>query len=172
MSVLTTETASARPPAPDPQPAWLPIGVVLLIAALVAGLAAVSIGQERQAHRERATLATENIARMLDQHLTDTFGRTDAILQSTTWFLRASAAGATPRPEVVQAYLARAQALQPGLASLRIVDRDGNIRLSSDSHASEAQPVNLSDRDYFRAARATWMRLNAMSSDMWRTPRQ
>ena len=154
MSVLTTESAPARSPAPAPQPAWLPAGVVLLIAALVLGLGAVSIGQEKNRYRERATAATENFARLLDQHLTDTFGRTDAILQSTTWFLRSTAAGATPRPDVIQAYMARAQALQPGLASIRILDRDGLVRHSSDTHVPDEQPVSLADRDYFQKARA------------------
>jgi len=62
----THDTVTPASRAGSVSPGFL-VGVVALIAALVIGLASVSIRLERDRQIERATVATENVARLLEQ---------------------------------------------------------------------------------------------------------
>ena len=131
-------------------PGWVYIGVFAVIAALIAGIASLSIWLERDRYRERASVATENVARLLDRHLSDTFDQVDTVLRSSAFFHGVLAASGSIDAQALNGYLAHAQSLHPALESLRIADRAGDVRYGPGAPASG---VNIGDRGYFKRAR-------------------
>lgn len=124
---------------------------VTLIALLVVGLAGVAFWQEKQRYRERASIATQNIALLFDQHLSDVFDKIDVVLRSGAFYYQERAAQGRIDPNVINAYLTRQESLLAELDSLRIIDRDGVVRFGRD--VSATGEINLSDREYFIRAR-------------------
>jgi len=123
-----------------------------LIVALVVSLAAVAMWQEKQRYRERASTATQNVARLLDQHLSDVLDKVDVVLRAGRLTYRDLSAAGAIDPIRLNRYLAQQEDLLPELDSLRIVDSQGIAR-----HGRSVAPgdmVSLADRDYFVTARA------------------
>ncbi len=145
----------AQRPAPSPLAPvytrrWVYVGAFALIASLIAGIASLSIWLERERYRERASVATENVARLLDRHLSDTFDQVDTVLRSSAYFYGRLAAAGPIDAQALDAYLAHVQALHPALESLRIADRTGAVRYGPGAAASG---VNIGDRGYFKRTR-------------------
>ncbi len=115
----------------------------------MACLVAVEAWQEKQRYRERATVATRNIAGLLDGHLSDVVDKIDVILRDANDHY-AEQRGRQNAAEL-SAQLQRHQALLPEVASLRILDRNGFIRYGGGIPAGD--PISLSDREFYIRAR-------------------
>jgi len=125
--------------------------VATLIGILIVSLAGFDIWQEKQRDRERALIATQNIARLLDQNISDTFDRIDIGLRSVSLHYRELAARGSLNPKAVNQYLDDQKFLQPDLISLRIVGPEGFVRYGVSAQGE--RPTDLSDRDFFIRAR-------------------
>lgn len=124
---------------------------VALISALVASVAAFSAWKEKQRHHERGSVATQNIARLLDQNLSDDFDKVDLVLQSAADYYRDHAGRGRLDAAKLDAQLAALQSRLPQIADLRIADKDGVVRFGSG--ILPAATADLSHRDYFVRAR-------------------
>lgn len=126
--------------------------VATLIVVLVVGLAAISLGQEKARYRERATIATQNLASLLDQHLDDAFDQIDIVLQSAAYIYEDKFAHIQARPKALNQFLERQELLVPFLDGLRIADTEGKVRYGR--AVPEKPLVDISDREYFIKAKA------------------
>lgn len=125
--------------------------IAVLISLLVVALAGVALQLEKQRYRERATVATRNIARLLDQQISGVLGKIDIVLQTSSNSYVDMTGSSTVDTEKLNQSLTRQASLVPEIASLRIADKNGIVRFGTT--VPESPPVNLSDRDYFRMAR-------------------
>jgi PAS domain S-box-containing protein len=126
------------------------VTMVAIVSALVISLAVAAIWIEKRQNYQRARVATQNIAVLLEQHLTDVFDKVDVVLQAVAVHHHEhipSRAGITD----LNGYLEKQQALLPEILSLRIIDRGGMVRFGGGVDA--ANPVSLADRDFFIRAR-------------------
>jgi PAS domain S-box-containing protein len=133
-------------------PEWAPYAlVVALIVASILSLAVLDFWQEKQRYRERATVATQNIAQLIDQHVSDVFDKIDISLQSVVLYCRAEAVKGRLDPVGINNFLVTQQALQSDLLSLRILDKNGLVQFEWGLQPDNK--VDLSDRDFFIRAR-------------------
>lgn len=145
-SVLPTSASSSG------RPAWLPYAlVVLAISLLVVSLASLALWQERQRYRERASVATQNVSQLLDQHIAEVFDKIDVALQTFVYHYRASGDKRRYDARQLNAELLELERQLPEVLSLRVLDRDGMVRFGQGLPAG--RPINLADRDYFVRAR-------------------
>ncbi|RIX44614.1 MAG: hybrid sensor histidine kinase/response regulator [Rhodocyclales bacterium GT-UBC] len=134
------------------QPAWLPYSlVVLVIALLVVSLASLALWQERQRYRERASVATQNVVQLLEQHIGDVFDKIDVVLQTFVYHYRASGEKGRQDARRLNAELLALERQLPEVLSLRVLDRNGLVRFGQGLPSGQA--INLADRDYFIRAR-------------------
>lgn len=140
-------TARPSPPGRGWQVYFLLVAVITL---LVGSLAAVALQQEKQRYRERASIATQNVARLLDQHINDVIDKIDIVLCEAALDYREHAETGPPDARWLNAHLRQQQAALPEVAALRIADRDGNVRFGGEL---PADTVNVADREYFTRAR-------------------
>jgi len=124
---------------------------VASIIALVVGLVKVAIWQGKIHNRERATVATQNVAIHLDQQISSLFDKVDVVLQSIDFYHRTETAEHHFDPARFNAYVQHQHSLLPEVTNLRVVDKDGVIRFGNDIPTGSA--VNVGDRDYFIRAR-------------------
>lgn len=108
-----------------------------LLAALVIAVAAVAIWQERVRQHDRAGAATQNMARLLEAHVADAFGRTEALLRGTALMATAALGSAVPVPSAVA--LPRLDPEWPG--SMHVVDPAGRPVLGSGALALPTLPL-------------------------------
>ncbi len=152
---------------------WLPYAVgVTLLATLLISLAAVAIWQERGRQRERATTATQTIARLLDAHVVDVISQADVLLRTVALHhqgplqrLRDAPVESridqrlTPSKQAAQSLLIRSalkskpglngyQALMPALLTLCVADASGMVALGDE------QGNNIGPREDFQQAQA------------------
>ncbi len=138
--------------APARRPGW-PIYVfaVSAIVALVVGMVKVALWQGDIHNRERATMAAQNVALLLDHELSGRFDRIDLALQSVAYFHQTQNAERRFDPARFNAYVRHKHSLMPDVANLRVADRDGIVRFGDGIPTEE--PIRVSDRDYFIRAR-------------------
>ena len=137
---------------PNRWPLWVPHAfVVAAIVTLVIGLASFAFWQERLRYRERATVATQNIARLLDQNVSDVFDKVDLVLRAIAFDYHDRAAQGRLDWTKINALLADKDLLIPEVLSFRIVDQNGIVRFGNGLPPAAA--IDLSDRDYFIRAR-------------------
>lgn len=135
-----TDSAGQRPRA-------LPyVAALATIVALVIGLSAFSIGQQRERYRERAALSTQNTARLLDQTISSIFDKIDVVLQSVATHYQEDLADGSLNAAKLNAYLAQSKASLPEVLNIRIVDTQGLVRYGLDA---SMPPFQVSDRNYF-----------------------
>lgn len=133
-------------------PLWLQVSLaVAALIALISSLAALAVLQERERFQERAAVATQNVAQLLDQHITDVFDGIDFTLQSAAYYHREQQDSGRPDAAHIQAFLKYQASRQHNADSLRILDEQGFVRHGHDDAVGPS--VNLSDRDFFRMAR-------------------
>ncbi len=131
---------------------WVPYALtVALIAALVASLGAFSAWQEKQSYRERASLAAQTMARVLDQDISGIFDRVDLVLQTVAAQSRDQLEQGRFDELWLHAYLKRQESLLPEITKLGMADAAGIARFGDGLRNTPA--VDLSDRDYFVRAR-------------------
>ncbi|MES2879083.1 MAG: response regulator [Pseudomonadota bacterium] len=137
---------------PKRRPSWLIYAVaVAAIIAMVIGLASMALWQGRIHSRERATVATQNVALLLDQQISGRFDKVDVVLQSVAHFYQTETAERRFDPARFNAYVKHKHALLPEVTNLRIIDKDGFVRFGN--AIPTGNPVSLADRDYFIRAR-------------------
>jgi len=117
--------------------------VATIIVLLINSLACLVFYLEKQRYQERATSAAQNIVRLLDQQISDTFGKIDVILQSNALFYQNQQRSGRLDARQVNDFLAHNEALLPYLDALRILDAQGIVRFGS------GQGTNLNDREMF-----------------------
>ena len=145
----------AEPPAATrarPALPWRPYAVgTILISLLVALLAGLAIWTERQRYRERADVATQNMARLLDAHVSDMFDKVDIFLQATAAHYVEHFPQGGGDPDSVNRLLATERLGALVLTSLRIADAQGLVAYGQGVPRGPA--VSIADREYFRRAR-------------------
>ncbi len=125
--------------------------MVVVVSALVIGLAFTALGLERQRHFERAAIATQNVVALLDQHLEGMLNSVDIVLQSVAFHYREHMVPSHSGVASVDVYLKEQKSLLPEITNLRILDRDGIVRVGHDP--AEDVSMSLADRDFFVRAR-------------------
>ncbi|MDD5248942.1 MAG: response regulator [Rhodocyclaceae bacterium] len=154
MHILATNAAASPGGAAPPSPRrcdWMPYAlVVALIALLVVGLTTLAVRQDKQRYRERAAVATQNISRLLDQHVSDVFDKIDVGLRSVALHYPAQTTPGRLEAPKVEALLAQEQSFLPEVLTLRIADKNGLVRFGAGTHENS---VSIGDRDYFIRAR-------------------
>jgi PAS domain S-box-containing protein len=133
-------------------PEWLLYSfVVAFLVVLMVSLIALEAWQEKLRYRERATVATRNIAGLLDNHLSGVADKVDVVLQAVIAYYEDQTAHGRLNGARLTAQLQRHETLLPEVTSLRIVDKDGYVRYGSGITA--ANPVSLADREFYLRAR-------------------
>lgn len=142
---------------------WLPYAVgVALLATLLISLAAVAIWQERGRQRERATLATQTIVRLLEAHVVDVISQADVLLRTVALHYHLpprAEARMTSSGQVARSFRAHSEsaalpglegyrALMPALLSLCVADVSGEVLIGDE------QGDNIAAREDFQQARA------------------
>ncbi|MBJ6723786.1 ATP-binding protein [Geomesophilobacter sediminis] len=124
------------------------IFVINVFAWAVAGMALV---QSRLDREDRARVAAQNLAQLLDRDLSGLFERIDVSLQSVVDECgREQRKDGVPIPGELNPFLARVRSRLPEVEGLRVVDKSGAIRYGN---ALPRGNVNIADRDYFRHLR-------------------
>ena len=132
--------------------ALLATGVVLLNL-LAAGAALLSVQNGLQAGRERAEVATRNLADLLERDISASFDHIDlGLLAIADEMHRQSARGAVDGMEINR-FIERQLARQPDVDSLRVTNARGEVVFGTG--IGPAPRPNNAERDYFRAARDT-----------------
>lgn len=146
--------AVMNPPVPPAKEGglWLRFGLTTVaIIVLVISLAVVVFLQEKQRYRERANNAAQNLVSLLDQQISDAFGKIDVVLQSCVYYYNHQLSHGQLDAADINAYLTYQESLLPELDGLRIIDRDGIVRYGRGVPSTD--PVNLSDREMYIRAR-------------------
>ncbi|WP_157272210.1 hybrid sensor histidine kinase/response regulator, partial [Azohydromonas aeria] len=131
---------------------WLPyLGFLVTITVLVSLLVALTLWQDRQQVRARATAATQNFAALLERQVSAVFDKADIVLRTAASQYAQQAAQGPVHADRFNRLLAEEQALLPEALSLRAAGADGVVRWGSG--VPREAPVSIADRDYFRLAR-------------------
>jgi PAS domain S-box-containing protein len=138
--------------APDADKGWrLYAGLAAAVAILVTALAVLAYLNERAGYQAQALASTQNIARLLESHVSDVFSRADIQLRTIAFFYREQSAHGSINAAHLDAFLAEQQREIPEIEYIRLLDREGIVRYSSVPLPAEA--VSQSDRDFFRTPR-------------------
>jgi signal transduction histidine kinase/CheY-like chemotaxis protein len=149
---VQADDAPLRGLLPKGQPSWpVYILAVATIIALVIGLVRLSIGQGDKNDHERATIATQNMALLLDREISGRFDKIDIALQSIAYFHRTQTAARQLDATSFKAYVSHQHGLLPNLTNLGFIDQDGVVRAGKGNSAKN--PINVSDQDFFRRAK-------------------
>jgi PAS domain S-box-containing protein len=124
--------------------------MALLISCVILGLASVAVWQERQLHQARASIATQNIARLLERDISDDFARIDVGLQAVALHYQEETSRQRIDAGRFDYFLARHLTLQPEVLSLRVLDPQGFVKHGGNPQTTS---VSLADRDFFMRAR-------------------
>jgi len=152
MVTNSVETAQHRLPNSRPRRLWLSYAVsVAIIVSLVIAIAAMAVLLEKQRYRERAATATDNIATLLDIHISDVLDNVDSDLKTAVLYYNEEAARGPVNVAKINAFIQKLEAQQNFLENLRILDKDGYLRFGRD--IQQDKPVDASDRPYYLQAR-------------------
>lgn len=161
---------TAHPESPGPRRliAWLVVGNVLTVALIVA-LAGLSLASSRERFRERALLATDNLAHSLEQALAARLDLIDHGLQSLALLTATTTSGGQSAPPAqLDRLLAEQHHLMPEVDALRLFDASGHARpsasLPAGGHAWEP-PLQA-----FREARDTGAEGLQISEPLYQSP--
>ena len=140
--------------APEPKrwPEWVRYALTaIILVALTLNLVAIENRQERLRYRERASVATRNIASVLDGHISDVADKIDLVLRTVSVRYEEQTEQGHPNRARLTAQLQRHQALLPEVSGLRILDKDGFLRFGSAIPAGN--PPDLSQSEFYLRAR-------------------
>ncbi len=136
---------------PHPTPPWLAYAVgPLLITVLVAVLAGLAIWTEQLRYRERATVATQNMTRLLEAHLADTFDKIDVFLQLVAQQYLDRLHDGTPLEAPADQFMSLQKVPLIDLDSVRITDGQGVVRFRNAVRSGSADAV--AEQDFFLRA--------------------
>ncbi len=145
--------AAGRSPdrAPAAQP-WLALAIgPLLITLLVAALAGMAIWTEYLRYRDRATVATQNMTRLVEAHLADTFDKVDVFLQLVASQYAEYREGVAEPADLAERLLSLQRIPVIGLDGVRIADAQGRVVLRKGRTQAMEAPVG--DESFFQRAR-------------------
>lgn len=149
---MASQTGAARArAAPAQRPAQYVL-TVCLVGLLILGLAGLAIWQSRAGYRARASLATQNLARLYAERISDRFDKLDLSLQLLSQAFTEQLSSGHELGANLPGLLKLHKSLHPEFLSLRITDAGGQVRWS-DSPLPPTQ-VSLEDRTYYLRARA------------------
>ncbi|MES0336599.1 MAG: hypothetical protein SFH39_09675 [Candidatus Magnetobacterium sp. LHC-1] len=120
---------------------------VLLIDIFVATMAMVSLHNSKRQTEQRAAVTSQNLSQVLEQYISGFIGRIDLVLIDVADELKAG----TVDDGNMTSFLGRHQAYLPELESLRVTDAQAAVRYGLG--VPQGSRVNLSDRDFFIAAK-------------------
>ena len=126
--------------------AWLVAGI-LLLNLMVFMLLSLSLYQSRQQHEALAASSVDNLSRLLEQDIRNSFFRIDLALQAVADEASRQLRSGPLDAESINAFIARQAARLPALSYLRLTDAQGNL-LYGTGLRPEKQ-VNVSDRVFF-----------------------
>lgn len=129
---------------------WLLAGN-LILALLLAASALLSLRASREAFRERAQIATLNLAESLQGTIAAEIDQVDIVLRQVAQTLRRAGGPQALSREALQELLTQQQALVGQIQALRLADARGQVIAGPDLPAGE--PVSVADREAFRSAR-------------------
>jgi len=146
---METAPPSARRTSPAPPWAAYAIGPLLIIV-LVAALAGLAIGTEQMRYRDRANIATQNLTRLIEAHLGDTFEKIDVFLQlmSHQYSERVADGSIDALPARDVTVLQQIPLIE--LDNVKIADAKGRVRFSSVLGQGSAEQV--ADQHFFQRA--------------------
>ena len=119
---------------------------VLVLNLFVILMAWVSLRKSLRTHRAQAAGVAQNLARVLDDYVGDTFSKADFAVQAVRDEAERTAA-AGEAPGELDAFLRRQQRRAPELLALRITDAQG--RVTHGAGVGAGSPADLSDREHF-----------------------
>jgi len=125
---------------------------VCLVGLLILGLAGLAIWQSRAGYRERASLVTQNLARLYAQRIGDRFDKLDLSLQLLSQAYTEQLGHGIEAGRNLPALLTLHRTLHPEFLSLRIADAGGQVRWSDSPLPTSL--VNLEGRAFYQRARA------------------
>lgn len=125
------------------------IGWIVLNLLVVAWATGVLL-QSRRQHEDRATSTTQNLARLVDENITQRSYAIDLSLRTIADELtRQSAPGGIDQRHI-RAYLKSHAQWVPELYAVRVTDAQGQVLVGTD-YEPGSQPVSWHDRDFFLA---------------------
>jgi len=125
---------------------------VCLVGLLILGLAGLAIWQSRAGYRERASLVTQNLARLYAQRIGDRFDKLDLSLQLLSQAYTEQLGHGIEAGRNLPALLTLHRTLHPEFLSLRIADAGGQVRWSDSPLPTSL--VSLEGRAFYQRARA------------------
>ena len=139
----------SRSPSPSP---WLAYAIgPLLITVLVALLAGLGVWTEYLRYRDRAAVATQNMTRLVEAHLADTFDKIDVFLQLVA-LQYAEHRGGTADPATLSERLLSLQRIPlVGLDGVRVADPQGRVVLRKGR--AQGSTDGVAGQDFFERAR-------------------
>ncbi len=135
-------------------PAWLVggfVGANLLAVVLITTLTTVSLVNSRRARLDLTSASATNTAQTLRQSFESEIDQIDLLLRSALLSLDREDAAGPGNPAALQKVMQGSRALLPHVEALRATDAKGLVRYG-DGPAT-LQPLDVSDREYFRKAR-------------------
>lgn len=123
----------------------------LTIIAIILSLAATAFWFEKQRHLERASIATANMAELLEESTGNAIQKIDVALQAGRLFYESKAVAESRIAAQLNAYLGSLGNASATLGTIRIADRAGRIRYGEGINSAE--PVLVGDFDFFLRSR-------------------
>lgn len=129
----------------------LTLGLVLLNLFAVT-LAALSLHHSRQNHEERAAVATQNLAELMEHDITASIRMIDLALYTIANETQRQLRNGRISGQFLNAYIEQQLKRQSDLDGIRVSDAQG--RLTHGTGVVPGSEVDISDRDYFTRLRA------------------
>ncbi|WP_319239315.1 ATP-binding protein [uncultured Propionivibrio sp.] len=123
----------------------------LTIIAIILSLAVAAFWFEKQRHLERASIATANMAELLEESTGNAIQKIDVALQAGRLFYESRAVAESRIAAQLNAYLGSLGNASATLGTVRIADRAGRIRYGDGINSAE--PVLVGDFDFFVRSR-------------------
>ena len=124
---------------------------------VLAGTTAIAVLSSRHAYQERALSSAENMAHVMSLNIGAEIKQIDNALVSTIHGATRLAGGGSLDPALVSQIADEQRALVPQIETIRMSDRNGLV--INHNGGQDAEPVSLSDREYFKAAQTDPTRL-------------
>lgn len=130
---------------------WIAAGF-LLLGALVAILASVTMLQSRSQYEERAIIVTQNLAQVLEQNISSSIVRIDLGIQTIAHEAERQLANGRINGNSLDNFIAWQYSQHTDVDNMRVTDHHGNILYGTD--IPQGDTASIADRDYFQLARA------------------
>ena len=124
------------------------IAGTLAITAVILCLASAAFWFEKQRHLERASIATANMAELLEENVVHSIQKIDITLQAGRLFYESRVAANTVSTLELNQHLENLGSASTAISNIRIVDKNGSVRYGKG--ISGAEPGFLRDFDFFQ----------------------